>query len=131
MNWARARKRLYLPLLALAVAAAVALVLALPEEWRVFGGVAVASVFALPGFVGRMLLRDLLASRAHLARGEHELGLAAARRFLAVLDARPRIQHAIWTQYGAYTLSVSAPWRATMRVPRFFELKRFAEAKVA
>jgi hypothetical protein len=103
MTVAAARKSLYLPIIALLLA---------PIAWAAGGDMRWLMVSALalivPGVVARALLKDLLASRAGLLRRNHERALAAARRFLRTLSARPWIRHAIWLQYGVYTLDVGA-----------------------
>lgn len=130
MSWTHIRRRAYLPLLIVLVTLAIALVFALPESARFPAAIAIAIMAILPGYVARVLLRDLLASRAHLARGEHELGLQAARRFLSSLAERPWIRHAIWAQYGTYTLDVRA-MAHNNEGAALLELARLREARLA
>jgi hypothetical protein len=124
MTWVAFRKALYFPSLALAVGGAL---FALSR----YGFVALAlaaAVLVVPGLIGRWLLRDLLASRAHLVRGAHVQALEAAQRFLADCDRRPWIRHAIWAQYGTYTLSVEA-MALNNTGAALMELQRFADAR--
>ena len=124
MTWVAFRKALYFPLLALAVGGAL---FALSRYG--FAALApVALVLVVPGLISRLLLRDLLASRAHLVRGAHGQALEAAQRFLADYGKRPWIRHAIWTQYGTYTLSVEA-MALNNAGAALMELQRCAEAR--
>lgn len=129
MTWVLFRKHLYAPLLVIVFGAALTAVWLAPEERRLI--VALIAIVALlaPGFIGRMLLRDLLASRALINAGAYEQALGAAQRFLSDLQRRPWIRHAIWTQYGVYTLSVEA-MASNNGGAALLELKRFAEARV-
>jgi hypothetical protein len=103
------RKHLYLPLV-LALYAVLAL-LVFGVTPTAFRGLAIAGaliVLFAPAMIGRVLLRDLFASRAYLASGKASYALVAAEGFLEQLKRRPWIRHAIWTQFGIYTLSVVA-----------------------
>lgn len=103
------RKHLYLPLVVALYAVLALLVFGVTPT--AFRGLAIAGaliVLVAPGMIGRVLLRDLFASRAYLASGKASYALVAAEGFLEQLKRRPWIRHAIWTQFGIYTLSVEA-----------------------
>lgn len=104
MNWVAIRRRAYLPLMLAAIAFGVWLAISIDPRWAI----AYVVLLLIPGFIGRWLLRDLLQSRALIAEGKFEDGLAAAQAFLAKVKQNPWIKHAIWTQAGLYTLDAEA-----------------------
>jgi tetratricopeptide (TPR) repeat protein len=131
MTWAAARKAIYLPIIVVlvAVVGAGVLVWADGSPGRLLPAALTVIVLSLiPGVVGRALLKDLFASRALIQRRDYEKALAAARRFLEGLAARPWIRHAIWTHYGFYSLSVGAIAHNNAGAA-LIELGRFEEAE--
>jgi tetratricopeptide (TPR) repeat protein len=128
MSWVAFRKRLYFPLLFIVFGGALALISMAPSGDRSSFVIVLCFVLIVPGVIGRWLLRDLLASRALMARGEFLSALAAAERFLAEQSRRPWIRHAIWTQYGVYTLSVEAMGLNNAGAA-LLELKRLADSR--
>ncbi|WP_395645161.1 hypothetical protein [Terricaulis sp.] len=127
MNWVKFRRRVYFPMLGVALAGALAIAFTASVQNRPWTLAALAATLLTPGLVGRFLLRDLLASRAMLATGDFAEALVAAERFLETLAHRPWVRHAIWTQAGAYTLSVEAmAWNNAGAA--LLELRRFDEA---
>jgi len=128
MTWVGFRKYLYTPLLLILFGGAAAVVLLAPERQRLFVVAAAIALLLLPGIIGRRLLGDLFASRALLNGGEHQKALEAAERFLDQLARSRWIRHAIWTQFGVYTLSVEA-MASNNAGAALLELGRFAEAR--
>lgn len=130
MTWVRFRRWLYFPLLAIFFGGAFLLAAYLyrPTPGGVAAVGALIAALLIPGIVGRLLLGDLLASRAHHARAHYMEALGAARRFLDELKRRPWIRHAIWTQFGVYTLSVEA-MALNNAGAALLEMLRFDEAR--
>ena len=129
MSWVHFRKHFYAPLLVVVFGGALAAIWVAPEERRLTVVLIASLALLAPGFLGRMVLSDLLASRAFINRREYEQGLVAAQRFLSDLRRRPWIRHAIWTQYGVYTLSVEA-MASNNAGAALLELGRLVEARV-
>lgn len=129
MTWVGFRKHVYIPFLVLLCGGALAAVMWLfDSEARPTALATTAIVLFIPGAIARRLLRDLLAGRALMARRKYPEALEASRRFLRELKARPWIKHAIWTQFGIYTLSVEA-MALNNAGAALIELKRFDEAR--
>jgi hypothetical protein len=129
MTWVHFRKHFYVPLLVVVFGGALAVIWLAPAQQRLILALVVAAVLLTPGLVARLLLRDLFASRVLIARGEHLAALDAAQNFLQQLERRPWIRHAIWAQYGVYTLSAKA-MALNNGGAALMELRRFAEARV-
>ena len=129
MTWIHVRKHFYVPLLVLAFGGALAVILLAPAEQRLVVVAIMAALLLVPGFIARRLLRDLFASRALIARGEYAAALEAAQSFLQQQERRPWIRHAIWAQYGVYTLSTEA-MALNNGGAALLELRRFEEARV-
>ncbi len=128
MTWVQFRKYFYAPLLALVFAGALAIIWLVPTDQRpLVTGVVIVALLA-PGFIARHLLRDLFASRALIAAGQYRAAFDAAQKFLQQLRRRPWVRHAIWAQYGMYTLSTEA-MALNNGGAALLELRRFAEAR--
>lgn len=130
MTWVRFRRWLYFPLLAVFFGGAFLLAAYLyrPTPAGVAAIGALIAALLIPGILGRLVLRDLLASRAHHGRAHYMEALGAARRFLDLLKRRPWIRHAIWTQFGVYSLSVEA-MALNNAGAALLEMVRFDEAR--
>lgn len=126
MNWVVFRRLTYLPMLAVAfVSAGVAAFLLRDQPLYLF---AIVAILFVPGIVARHFLKDLLASRALMARRDFEGALAAAQRFLEACIARPWLRHTIWAAFGIYTLDAIAMAQNNAGAA-LLELKRFDESE--
>lgn len=91
--------------LALLLAVALGIGIAIPSQSLGAPAlIAMAVVFLLPGRVQGVLWRDLLTGRRLYARGQYAEALPHFDRFLAQVDRRPALRHAIWLGWSFYTL---------------------------
>lgn len=81
-----------------------------------------------PGRVQGVLWRDFFRGRRLLAMGRHEASIPFFDRFLARVQARPRLKWAIWLSWGMYTRDIEVMTENNLGAAKL-ELGRWDEAK--